>query len=280
MRSAFLQGFNTGLRQWRIAAIVYCLQLCLALTLGMQVYDVLQASIGQSLELDKLLQHYDHTVITDFLKVHGASITPLIGQLRWLLLVWALFSVFIDGGLLYCAAFPGQASARTFWQHAAAFFFPFLKIALFFLLAATIWSAALFLPLAASFQDLLFNSDSEKYAVWLAAAVFMLWLAGLAFIFLWSVLGRLQYLKTGASIASAVRAGWRVFSRNKLRSALLLAAFTALQLLLTGVYFLIEAFTGMVSPLLILFVFLLQQVFVFFRVQLRQMMYAAIATLS
>ena len=82
MRSAFLQGFNTGIRQWRIASIVYFLQLYLALTLGMQVYDVLEASIGHSLEINKLLQQYDHTVITDFLKVHGASITPLIGQLR------------------------------------------------------------------------------------------------------------------------------------------------------------------------------------------------------
>jgi len=91
--SVFRKSFSTGLRQWRITAIVYLFQLCLAFTLGMQVFDVLKASIGHSLELNKLLVHYDHTVFTDFLKIHGVSITPLIGQLRWLLLTWLIFSV-------------------------------------------------------------------------------------------------------------------------------------------------------------------------------------------
>lgn len=280
MRSAFLQGFNTGIRQWRIASIVYFLQLCLALTLGMQVYDVLEASIGHSLEINKLLQQYDHTVITDFLKVHGASITPLIGQLRWLLLGWLLFSVFIDGGLLYCAAVPEQASGRSFWENGAAFFFPFLKIGLFFLFLTAIWTVLLLIPLATFFQELLFNSDSEKYAIWLVLALLLLWLTGLAVLFLWSVLSRLQRIKTGASIFGSVRRGWIIFRKNKFRFFVLLAAFAGLQLLLAGVYFLIEAYTGMVSPFLILLVFVLQQAFVFFRVQMRQMMYAGINSLS
>ena len=125
MNDIIFRGIATGFRQWRIVAIVYALQLCLALTLGMQAYEVLEASIGHSLELHKLLQGYDHTVLTDFLNVHGASITPLLGQLRWLALVWLLFSVFTDGGLLYCTASPQQASWRSFWQGGAAYFFAF-----------------------------------------------------------------------------------------------------------------------------------------------------------
>ena len=95
MRHAYLQGIKTGLLQWRITASVYLIQLGLSLTLGIQIYEVLQASIGHSLEINKLMHGYDHTVLTDFLKVHGASITPLLGQIRWLLLLWLLFSVFI-----------------------------------------------------------------------------------------------------------------------------------------------------------------------------------------
>ena len=106
MRNVFQYSFSVGLRQWRIALIVYIFQFCLVLTRGMQVFQVLEASIGHSLEINKLIKNYDHTVLTDFLKVHGASITPLIGQLRWLLLIWLFFSVFINAGLLAAVATP------------------------------------------------------------------------------------------------------------------------------------------------------------------------------
>ncbi len=280
MRSAFLHGFQISYRQWRIAAIVYFLQFCLALTLGMQVYDVLHASIGHSLEINKLLGHYDHTVITDFLKVHGASITPLIGQMRWLLLVWLLFSVFIDGGLLYCAAVPEQASGRMFWQSGAKYFFHFLKISLFFLLLALVWTVVIWVPMALFFEPSLQYFSSEKYMVWLAAPMLVLWLTGFALLFVWSVLSRLQHLQTGASVFRCIKKGGQVFRKNKWRFMALLAAFAGLQILFMALYFLVEAYTGMTSSLMIVVVFLVQQAFVFVRIQIRQMMYASISDVA
>jgi len=276
MRNAFLYGFKTGLQQWRIAVIVYVVQLGLALTLGIQVYEVLEASIGRSLEAGKLLANYDHTVLTDFLKVHGASITPLIGQLRWLLLVWLFFSVFINGGLLYCAATPEQASVRAFWQGGAAYFFPFLKISLFFLLLALVWTMALWLPVASFFQPSLEYFSSEKYTVWLALLALAIWLAGLVGLLLWSVLSRLQRLKTGAPVIAALGAGGRIFRQNKRRFLALLAGFTAVQVFLAAAYFWVQSVGGMTTPYLIVLFFLIQQGFVFIRIQLRQMLYAAI----
>src|SRR5690349_3066954 len=122
MRRIFEHSVKLGIRQWRIVGVVYLLQLCLAVPFGMEVYDVLQASIGHSLEIDRLMHGYDHTVITDFLKVHGASITPLIGQLRWLLLIWLVFSVFTNGGMLFSAAQSDRTSVQAYWQKAAAYF--------------------------------------------------------------------------------------------------------------------------------------------------------------
>ncbi|MBK9337946.1 MAG: hypothetical protein IPM98_15935 [Lewinellaceae bacterium] len=215
MQDAFLHGFRVGVGQWRIAAIVYVLQLCLALTVGMQVYEVLDASIGNSLEINKLLRQYDHTVVTDFLKVHGASITPLLGQLRWLLLVWLLFSVFLNGGLLYCAASPEQASGRSFWQGGAAYFFPFLKISLFFLPAVLLWTGVLWLPIAVFLERALEYLPSEKHTVWGVLTLAAFWLAGLGLLFVWAVLSRLQRLTTGASAIGCIIGGGRVFLKTK-----------------------------------------------------------------
>ncbi len=267
-------------RQWRIAGIVYFLQLCLALTVGMQVYDVMQASIGNSLEINKLLHNYDHTVVTDFLKVHGASITPLIGQLRWLLLAWLLFSVFTDGGLLYCVHAPEQASGVGFWKNGAAHFFAFLKISLVFLFFAGLWTMLLFLPIAMFFQPSLQFFSSEKYAVWLVMLILALWLLGFVELFVWSVLSRVQHLEKGGSAFGSIWAGWRSFRKNKASFMALMAGFIGLQLLLLLCYFVAEALTGMTSAMLILVVFVLQQVFVFCRIQIRQMVYAGISRIG
>lgn len=272
-----LHGFKIAMKQWRIAAIVYAIQLGLAVTLGMQVYEVLEASIGHSLEINKLLSHYDHTVLTDFLKVHGASITPLIGQLRWLLLVWLVFSVFIDAGLLYCAARPEQASGRSFWQGGAVYFFPFLKIALFFLALTLIWTALIWVPAAIWLEPSLEYFSTEQYSVWLVLLLLVIWLLGLAVLFVWSVASRLQHLSAGDSVAGNLADGWRVFRSRKASLLSLLAGFAALQMLLVATYFTLEGYSGMTSVLLIPVFFVVQQAFIFFRIQIRQMMYAAIA---
>lgn len=278
-RSTFLHGFHTGPRQWRIGLIVYILQFCLALTVGMQVYEVLEASIGRSLEIGKLLQQYDHTVLTDFLSVHGASITPLVGQLRWLLPVWMLFSVFINGGMLYCAAFPEKASWRAFWQGGAAYFFPFLKIALCFLAFALVWSAVVWLPVMVNIEPALEKLPSEKYVFRGVLLIAMIWLTGLAALFVWSALSRLQCLQKSAPVINNLKNGWRAFWNNKMRLLGLLAGFAGLQLLVTVAYWLLELSGGMTSPLTVAAFFGVQQLVVFCRILIRQMWYAALVNL-
>ena len=277
MRKVFLQSFTIGIRQWRIAAIVYVIQLCLALTVGMEVHNVLASSIGNSLEINKLLSHYDHTVLTDFLKVHGASITPLIGQVRWLLLVWLLFSVFIDAGLLVCAARPEQATGRNFWQAGAQYFFPFLKTSLFFLLLVLVWTVLVFLPIALFLEPSLQYFPSEKYSVWLVLVLLSLYLLGLAKLYIWSVLSRLDQISTGTSVFASLGNARRAFWKQKWALLGFVLGFVALQFLLLVVYWQLEAFGGMTSAALIFLYFIVQQAFVFFRIQIRQMMYAGMA---
>jgi hypothetical protein len=276
VRNAFFNGLRVGMRQWRITAIVYLLQLCLALTVGMQVYDVLQASIGQSLEIKKLLYQYDHTVITDFLKVHGSSIAPLIGQTRWLLLAWLLFSVFMDGGLLYCSTLSTKISGKSFWQGGAIYFIPFLKFALFFLALALVWTGLIFVPLMTNLQSMLQEFYSEKHVVWLVFLLLIVWLTGLALLFVWSVLSRLYRINTEFSIFNSIKNGARTFRQKFWRLILLCACFFGIQLSLIGIYWMVAGTIGMVTALSILMLVVIQQAFVFIRIQLRQMMYAAI----
>lgn len=279
MRSVFSKAFETGTSQWRVGAIVYFVQFCLALTLGMEVHNVLGASIGKSLEINKLVAHYDHTVFSDFLKVHGASITPLIGQLRWLLLIWLLFSVFIDAGLLYGASEPEQVKGSAFWQGGARYFFPFLKISLLFLVLVLVWTALIFVPIAMFLQPALDYFISEIIPVWTVLGLLVLYVVGLVKFFIWSVVSRLYHIQTGASLTGSLKNGRRIFWKKKGALLTFTFGFFALQVLLFVIYWWLESMSGMTTPVLIAVFFVLQQAFVFFRIQIRQMVYDGIAVI-
>lgn len=280
--NVFQHAFQVTMRQWRVAAIVYFFQGCLALTLGMQIYSVLQSSIGDSLEINKLVAQFDHTVFTDFLKIHGASITPLVGQLRWLLLVWLVFSVFMNAGLMYGVALSGtreQKSVRTFWEGGFRYFFSFLKLSLIFLLLALALTVLLWFPMALFLEPSLQYFSTEKYTVWLVVGLLAVYITGLGLLFVWSVLSRLVKIQTGNQAIRSLRIGLQIFGENKLRLMGLLLAFLAIQLFLILVYWSLEAGIGMTTPAGIVVLFVVQQVFVFFRIQLRQLMYASLSFL-
>ena len=277
MLNAFKFGFWTGLRQWKITAIVYFFQLCLALTLGLQVLAVFESSIGNSLEINKLLQNYDYTVINDFLKVHGASITPLIGQLRWLLLTYVLFAIFIDSGLLVAAEKSEETTLQTFWQGGATYFLPFLKIFGIFALLTLAWSALILMPIASFLQAALLYFPNEKYVVWGIVVLLFLYFLGLIFLFIWSVLSRLAKIRNNTSVFMSIQKGWHIFRARKRDLWTKFGLFLVLHLFLLVSYWLLECFLGMTSPFLIIFMTFIQQFFVFLRIMLRQICYFMIA---
>jgi hypothetical protein len=219
----------------------------------------------------------------DFLKVHGASITPLIGQLRWLLLVWLLFSVFIDAGLLYGISKGGATSGvtvRNFWVGGSSYFFPFLKIALVFLGMALIWTGLIWGPVLTYLEPSLEYFSSEQYSVWLALFFLVLYVLGLCELLIWSVLSRFAYLETTGSILKSLTAGRRMMRKSKGKFLGVLLALGGIQLALIVLYWLLDAGIGMTTTTGIMVLFVIQQVFVFFRIQLRQMMYACVYYLA
>lgn len=280
----FIQAFSIAMKQWRVAAIVYGCQFALALTLGMQAHSVLESSIGNSLEINKLMSNYDHTVMTDFLKIHGASITPLIGQLRWLLLVWLVFSVFMNAGLLSTVVKPNNnhvsGTVKAFWMAGATYFLPFLKIGLFFLGMALFWTILLLAPVAYFLEPSLQYFSSEKYVVWFVVCMLGLYLMGLAFLFLWSILSRLYKVQTDARISNCLHHGRSILWQKKGTYLTLLLGYVVVQVVLLLWYWLLDEGIGMHSSGSILLLFLIQQAFTFFRVQLRQMMYAGAVMLA
>lgn len=272
---ALTQGLKTGYQLRYVSLIVYAMQLLLALSVGMQIREVLEASVGHSLEIKKLFLGYDHTVIMDFLKVHGASLSPLFGQLRWLLLVWLMTSVFLNGGLLLCAVHPERISRADYWHFSAVYFNRFLKTALIFLTLALVWTALLFVPLLINLMPMLETFQSEKSAIGIVILVVALWLTGCSVLFVWSLLTRIRQARDYQTWL-AVRAGWRDFLEKKGPYLLVAASFLGLQLMLAVIYLLLSGATGTHTAGGIFIVFLMQQLFVYSRIVLRGVMYSTV----
>lgn len=277
MIKAFIQGWKIAFRSWRIAAIVYLLQFLLALVLGMMVYSELGSSIGNSLELKKLLTDYDHTVLSDLNNIHGGFQKIITSGLPWLILIWLIASVFISGGLLFSID-RKQYTWEMFWAGGARYFFSFLKIGLvflgLFLLVTAIW-----IPLAGNFDTIIPALPSEREYAFIIIFVLVLYL--LFVLFLWGSATAAKFfkIKENTSIWQSIKKGfgwtWRHFT--KVEGLLILFAFA--QMGVVALYWLIEGASGMVSPTLIWVFFFIQQVFVFFRILWRIGVYGGVEAL-
>lgn len=276
MISIIKSAFIIGTKHWKIVLLVYLLQLLMAIPLAMQVWHVLEASIGNSLEINKLLPGYDHTVISDFLKVHGGSITPLIGQLRWAMVVWAIGSVFINGGVLYTLV-KRSPNWLAFWTGGAMYFFRFAKIAALFLLFLMVWTGITLLPFLAKLQINLETMASEKTVLAYFFALLVLWLFGLIFLYCASVVAKTAIIELGLNTWQALRKGFRFTFRHVFKLVGICLIFSALQLVALGSYWWLEGKSGMVTAGLVVIFFLLQQGLVFWRLMGRVMMLRGIS---
>lgn len=276
MISIIKSAFFAGLKHWKIVLLIYLLQLLLAVPLAMQVWHVLEASIGNSLEINKLLPGYDHTVISDFLKVHGGSITPLIGQLRWVLAIWALASVFINGGLLFTLV-RRSPNWLSFWTGGATYFSRFLKIALIFMLLLLIWTSIVLLPYLANLQINLETMASEKIVLGYFAALLCCWFLGLIFLNNAAIVSKTAIIEQGLSTWQALKKGLGFTLRNFVKTTSIFLIFSALQMATVAAYWWLEGRSGMVTEGLVIVFFLVQQLLVLMRVTGRVMMVAGVS---
>lgn len=265
MISTIKIAFKTGLHHWKIVLLVYVLQLLLAVPLAMQVWHVLEASIGNSLEINKLLAGYDHTVFSDFLNVHGGSITPLIGQLRWVMLVWALASIFINGGILYTLV-KQSPNWLAFWMGGATYFFRFAKMAGIFLVLLLLWTGITLLPYLGNLMVNLETMASEKTVLGYFALLLIGWAIGLIYLQNASIIARTAIIEHGLTTWQALKKGLVFTLRHFFQTMGIFLIFIALQLAVIAIYWWAEGKWGMASAGLVVVFFLVQQGLVWVRI--------------
>lgn len=257
-----------------LVLLLYIFQLLLAITIGLQVYQVIEASIGNSLNLDKLVSGFDYTVIQDLINIHGASISPLIGQMRWFILSYLVYSTFLQGGVLYTVV-KDDYHWLNFWRGGALCFVRFLAFGAFFIILFLFWTVLIWMPYLSAFFSLMENWTTERPIIWLLIALIVIYFLGLAFLFSWALFTRLDYIHHKSSFFISIRRGFGYIITN-FRVLTALCLFYAL--VIFGLYYLnifLELTIGIHTNWLIIIFFVLQQSIIWVKIGIRVSIYSS-----
>lgn len=264
-------AISKAMGQWRLATIVYVIQLLLAMTMGMQMYQVFESTIGNSLELDRLLSSYDHTVVQDFLHVHGDAIASLIGQARYLILAYLVFCVFTHAGLIN-AVYHGHTRFKDFWEGGALYFFKFLKLSLLFLIAYII-AALIIGGLIFGVLINILELPSERVGFALIGGIAFIFIIFLIKAFSASTYAKLAIVDAQKRPWQAFLHGWGQLRRKWKPTFGIILPLIFIQLCIYGLYLCVESVSGMTTIAWILIFFVIQQAMILFRSIWKLMLY-------
>jgi hypothetical protein len=233
------------------------------------MYQVLDASIGHSLSLHDLASGYDYTVLSDFINTHGGSFTPLLGQIRWLLLIYLVFGSFISAGILYLISRESKDYVDFFKGGAYYFTNFFILDILFAFVIIAIGMVGLTL-IGYLFGIAPTSFDNElpflRYSGFIAFAITLIFIV----LIVLKIFIKIGYLEGDQSLVKSVKIGFRSFWNHKWMSL-----FYSILFLIVSVSLVLWSHKIGNWPLLVMIV--LQQLIITFKIVWRITFYRLLA---
>jgi hypothetical protein len=273
VRSALRRGLALVSRHKRLIVPFYLASFLFGLLVTLPLGALLDRFVGGSLMREQLGLAMDYNLLFEFLVHNSTALASLQGLLLLGPVVYWLFALFLSGGALDVYA-NDTYRPKLFWGASAEHFAPFLRLLLMSLpLLALFFSVRYLEPLV---QRLLFGSDPYQYVVFWGAWIKMalgyvgLLLFGIVFDY-----ARLNLVVTGDRRAR--RSLWfalKFAARNPVRTfALAFILFIVGWLALAIYYPLSSALSGS-SWAVLISLFVLQQLYIVFRLVLRLTFYS------
>ena len=270
------RGIIESWNQRKIVVFLYFLQLVIAFPIGIQVYQVMEASIGDSMNLNIIQEGFNRTVVEDFLNVHGASITPLIGTFRYVVPMFLILSVFLHAGILG-NIIHGNHKMSDFFKSGVRHFTYFLGYDLLFLGLVLIWSSIIWIPflmwMGNPFEDL----SSERVLVYGLVIAGTIYLLGLSLLWILVFDMKISDVTERTSWIKGVRKGLARWKRSIINQWLIFIAYILIHLIAVTLYLSATDPIGASSMWLIVFVMLLQQMFSLLRIGMRVALYKSLS---
>ena len=264
---SLIQIIKSGFTKPRLITIVYFIQLVLALTIGLQVYQVFGASIGNSLSLEGLKSGNAHMVINDLLNTHGASLSPLLGQVRWMVIVYIIVAAFVHGGIWH--SIINNYDKMSLWIGGATYFIRMLFIGISMSLIFIIWSALAWGPYLGKIQYWMESLPSEEPILWWGIGIAILWALGSIVIFVTSCFCKVYVIRDNLKVRIAM---WRALKNSLRKSWKCFSVLLAFFLILAFLYIIhsfVDDWSLFSTTIGVFILFIVQQVIVWVKIGLR-----------
>ena len=274
---AFTQGMRQGLKAPGLLLTLYLFNLAAALPVALVFRNILKSGFGNSMAIERFIEGFDYAVYQDFLTQAGPAMGAFGSLVFWVLLGYVFVSTLIAGGVLTIVGGESEKfSLGTFFAGCGRYIGRFFRLFLIFAALLSVTMLVVGAILAAIFSAATQNATSEvTLVVWglivgsIAVTVLGLLIVALDFAKIATVrLDLRSMLKaTGQSLAFIIR---RLFS-------VVVAVILVLVTLAIGtvLYFWAASAIGMDSLWALAVVFVIQQLYVIFRIYLRVALYGS-----
>ncbi|MBK8641048.1 MAG: hypothetical protein IPN15_02200 [Saprospiraceae bacterium] len=264
------------LEKWPITLIAYVVQLTIVMPFGLDLYAILKNSIGNSIQINELTNHYNHTVISDFLSQQGSSIKSLLNLIKYTLVLWLLISTFLNAGILFSTVNNNIKNGATFFKGCALYFISNLKFNLIFHSLNVIVITILFVPFALNLESLINYFSSEKYIFIFLMILLITYAFLFIVIFLWSTVSKLHFIQNNFSIGKCILLAQKSIINHKLKLFQFIFIITIFQIGLFYLYFVLQSLLNDALTIILILLFLLQQSFMILKIQIKQLIYSGI----
>ncbi|HTY37174.1 MAG TPA: hypothetical protein VMH23_08680 [Bacteroidota bacterium] len=261
---AFSSGVRRATAEPKMVVVLYVCNFLLALPIALAFHAALVAGFGSSMAPSSLMSGLDFTTWQDFMGAHGAELSALFGQMKWVIILSMLVNTFLAGGILSVLKDSrGGFTASRFFEGCGAYLLRFLRLFVLFAVVLLVVAMIAGVVMGILTDALTAHSTSEVTDFWVH-----IFTAFVVLIPMLLVLMIADYAKVGIVLneeTGVMKSAWKAvgfvfshfFSTLGLEVLMLLVP-----ILLFALYVFADLSIGMSSGVTMIIMVLIQQLFI------------------
>ncbi|MBD3288583.1 hypothetical protein GF337_07250 [candidate division KSB1 bacterium] len=272
---SIINGFKQVRRNMRIVYIFYLFNLLFGVLLMLPFRAPVSKMIGNTLWGEQLAGRFDFNFLLEFLAYSKDALPAISAFLTTVPIVYLLLSLFLSGGAFSIFVTGETFQPVRFWGDSARYFGRFIRLGLF---TIPVFLAFILLPplLVKGIQRLIWGSDPyQNILYWGGWLKVILRYSGFYLSVMIFDYARIYVVENDESkMLLALKTGFLFVFKNLLRTGGLMLLIIVAGIIVLIIYNLIADVLTLPNALVIIFLFLVQQLYMFFRMLLRVTLYA------
>ncbi|MCB9258241.1 MAG: hypothetical protein H6612_02725 [Ignavibacteriales bacterium] len=265
--ASYKSGFKVAFRNSKVVFVIYFLTLIFGLLFVLPFKSLLSSAVGNSMSVYSLIENFDYLIYSDFLTQHKDIANLMFKVFFWLGLFYLFFTIFINGGILSILNNKKSFTLADFFNGCGKYSFRFFRLFLVVIIIHIIITAVIYSSLGILIEQYEDIVKSEITLVIIAGTGVFIHLLFLVIIFLITDYTKIIIVKNDSS--KVLRSFWKsvkfVFS-HLLSTYSLYIFLLIIPLIVLAGYLYLENLFGMISPETIMLFFIIQQMYIWFRI--------------